>query len=1022
MAASSDNPIKIAVGSTYSAGFDITARTSIDGRGTMKKLSDLTDRNAWQSKSGTDERPEYWLYNGLVTSVAETGKIYVLVGIDESQPATFWPSPAAPGTSSSGPRWIDVTGLQQDSFLRQANIVEAKYGYISIDQETAQYYESTDPNYNQVYTDRSLTEEVISKKYLKLVVDEKDNIGVNSKIIYCDIQDLVSNAGRSLRILVNGAQVVEYNGSYDRTVNFTGEDNVNIRSLEGSNSVNINLVWNRITPKPGKFTLIHKLEGGVMEDNRVAQSWGQLTQYGEDYNQYSKSQDIPQTFTYAFGAQYDKATGEVTSLGELECRSLRKNQAVFSEWLALCTPAAGIPDSTENRNNTETPISIYKDGLINVENIEHVLTRPKEYTIVLTAVYRSTLITLNIDGSPVTLDTNRTWSSYGYKSIFTKDSAVYPETASDYDVDVNQLISKSYEGRDLYTGCAQWITVTIDGEVRDVNGDLPWKQICNSQVYSKNTYDPETEHIVDITVSDRRPVYQEEVYTNITPTQYMSYKWGEGSWSSESMRHGWLLYADSEIVVNYTRNGQKEQIIYSDIKDNKSGIEFDIYPDNNTEVMISGVLTQINDSTQQWNHKPLTDLDVTTCVNLQQLRCYHNDTNKLDLSNNTQLYHLYYYNCNLNELDVSNNTGLNGLECQGNNLNELNVSNNTQLSILNCYNNKLSELDLSSNPKLYQLQCYGNNLSELDLSNNTKLEYLLCGDNNLKELDLSNNTEIYDLSCQYNNLSELDLSNNTKLRYLYCHGNDLTQLDLSSNTILYELDCYNNELSELDLANNTDLRYLDCWGNPLTSINVSGLNELESVLIYYSGSTTPTGSSEDITTLEYLNISGTKVSVDISKQTNLKTFICSNTSLSSLDLSNNLGLETLHCDHTSISNLDLSKHTQLTTLKCNDTQLTSLNVGNCSLLKELVCNSNPNLETLNVSGLTNIESMNMNANTDKLREINALGSNKVVVDTIKLWFRENEITSPLGMLYVTDPDEYIKRYAEDAGWEVHETL
>jgi Leucine-rich repeat (LRR) protein len=1018
MAASSDNPIKIAVGSTYSAGFDITARTSIDGRGVMKKLSDLTDRNAWQSKSGTDERPEYWLYNGLVTSVAETGKIYVLVGIDESQPATFWPSPAAPGTSSSGPRWVDVTGLQQDSFLRQANIVEAKYGYISIDQETAQYYESTDPNYNQVYTDRSLTEEVISKKYLKLVVDEKDSIGVNSKIIYCDIQDLVSNAGRSLRILVNGAQVVEYNGSYDRSVNFTSEDNVNIRSLEGSNTVNFNLVWNRITPKPGKFTLIHKLEGGVMEDNRVAQSWGQLTQYGEDYNQYSKTQDIPQTFTYAFGAQYDKTTGEVTSLGELECKSLRKNQAAFSEWLALCTPAAGIPDSTENRNNTETPISIYKDGLINVENIEHVLTRPKEYTIVLTAVYRSTLITLNIDGSPVTLDTNRTWSSYGYKAIFTKDSAVYPETASDYDVDVNQLISKSYEGRDLYTGCAQWITVTIDGESRDVNGDLPWKQICNSQVYSKNTYDPETEHIADITVSDRRPVYQEEVYTNIVPTQYMSYKWGEGL-SSESIGHGWLLYADSEIVVNYTRNGQSVQDVYSDIKDNKSGIEIDAYPDSNTEVRISGVLTYIDDSDNTWySNRPLNDLDVTSCAKLRTLYCSNSQLSKIDVSNNTELQSLNCGNNKLVELDLSNNTKLQQLICCGNKLVELDLSNNTKLQQLNCHNNKLVELDLSNNTELYELQCTYNNITQLNLINHTKLQYLYCYSNNLSELDLSNNIGLQTLYCYDNNLSKLDLSNNTKLNYLYCENNDLSELNVSNNTELQYLYGYSNNLTELDLTNNTELRSLCCWDNPLTSLNVSGLNQLNELVLDPGGAV----SSNPITTLEYLNISGTKVSVDISKQANLKTFICSNTSLSSLDLSNNLGLETLHCDHTSISNLDLSNHTQLTTLKCNDTQLTSLNVGNCSLLKELVCNSNSQMETLNVSGLTNIESMNMNANTDRLREINALGSNKVVVDTIKLWFRENEITSPLGMLYVTDPDKYIIEYAEAAGWEVHETL
>ena len=104
--ASVNTPIKDTMGATFSAGFDITAKTAIDGRMSVKLTTDLTDKRAWASKSGSASVPEYWMYNGMVTSVAETGKLYVLTGIDESLPRTVWPEPAAPGVVATGPRWM----------------------------------------------------------------------------------------------------------------------------------------------------------------------------------------------------------------------------------------------------------------------------------------------------------------------------------------------------------------------------------------------------------------------------------------------------------------------------------------------------------------------------------------------------------------------------------------------------------------------------------------------------------------------------------------------------------------------------------------------------------------------------------------------------------------------------------------------------------------------------------------------------------------------------------------------------
>ena len=107
--ASSEMPIQQLMGSTYSAGFDLTSRTPIDGRLSVQTLADLTNEKTWRSRSQKDDQhPEYWLYNGMITSVVETGKIYVLVEIDESQPATVWPNPTGPGEATEGPRWVEV--------------------------------------------------------------------------------------------------------------------------------------------------------------------------------------------------------------------------------------------------------------------------------------------------------------------------------------------------------------------------------------------------------------------------------------------------------------------------------------------------------------------------------------------------------------------------------------------------------------------------------------------------------------------------------------------------------------------------------------------------------------------------------------------------------------------------------------------------------------------------------------------------------------------------------------------------
>jgi len=86
--------------------------------------------------------------------------------------------------------------------------------------------------------------------------------------------------------------------------------------------------------------------------------------------------------------------------------------------------------------------------------------------------------------------------------------------------------------------------------------------------------------------------------------------------------------------------------------------------------------------------------------------------------------------------------GLRGLVIAGNLLTNLNVSSNINLELLDIEGNNLTNLDLSNNINLWSLWLAGNNLVDLDLSNNINLTRLDIRDNPLISLDLSNNINL----------------------------------------------------------------------------------------------------------------------------------------------------------------------------------------------------------------------------------------------------------------------------------------
>lgn len=121
------------------------------------------------------------------------------------------------------------------------------------------------------------------------------------------------------------------------------------------------------------------------------------------------------------------------------------------------------------------------------------------------------------------------------------------------------------------------------------------------------------------------------------------------------------------------------------------------------------------------------------------------------------------------------------------NITEIDVSTNLDLVSLSLENNQLTELDISTNLDLEFINVGLNELTELDVRTKSKLETLLCGTNQLTEIDVSNNLELNNFSIVNNQLTEIDVSMNTKLTILSLKNNDISSIDITNNTLLANL-------------------------------------------------------------------------------------------------------------------------------------------------------------------------------------------------------------------------------------------
>ncbi|WP_299627074.1 hypothetical protein [uncultured Tenacibaculum sp.] len=408
----------------------------------------------------------------------------------------------------------------------------------------------------------------------------------------------------------------------------------------------------------------------------------------------------------------------------------------------------------------------------------------------------------------------------------------------------------------------------------------------------------------------------------------------------------------------------------------------------------------------------ITDLTgIEDFTALEELKANGNNITSVDLSNNTALKLFQMTSSSsLGSIDVSNNPVLEDLQIRSL-TSAIDISNLTALDRFACVDCTFTTLNTSGNPNLRHLDLEDTPVTSLDLSTNTNLEILELENTSLVALDLSKNTSFKYLYAQdittlttlnikngnntnisafdiigtpilcvlvddlaYSTTNWTNIESTTRFSETNCNyttipdaafeavlesqGYDdisgdgrvptslietLTVLNISSKgvtdltgiedfTALEELKANQNDLTSINLTNNTALKVL--WirqgNNNFSSIDVSKNLALEDFRIQYSGT-----------------------SLDISNNTALTQFMCTDCSLTTLDTSANTNLTSLDLEGSDITTLDLSTNINLTGLEIDNTNLIELDLSNNTALKYLLAENITTLTSLNIKNGAN---------------------------------------------------------------------
>jgi len=510
-----------------------------------------------------------------------------------------------------------------------------------------------------------------------------------------------------------------------------------------------------------------------------------------------------------------------------------------------------------------------------------------------------------------------------------------------------------------------------------------------------------------------------------------------------------------------------------DIKDNTITISL---PDNNLRGEINQTLPDDLDIVFDVSNNYLTSINLSESQTLNQLKCYGNSLHSLDVSGCislktlqahdnskvtslkmtldasgcTSLTSLVLYSTNLTDVDISGCSSLTYFNREDKPLARLKARDCTSLIGLKCYRTGLTELDLTGCTSLPEVSISGNRLSALSISGCTKLENMYIRENESSSLKISDNAYLKSLvltdstgditldgltgltslknggtTLTLNNCSSLEffgsgglmtaltISNCKSLTKISVGNDKLQTLHISGCPSLGVLNCYPGGLTDLQITGSPELKELGCSSNKLTSLDVSGFKSLETLSCNDNQLTSLAVSG--MKKLKYINASGNSFTTfDASGCESLGTLVLSEKGITSLNLSGCTSYKSLYWsnwypfgEHLDLQTLDVSGCTSLEYINLTANKLTELNVKGCTALEELFCQKNE-LTTLDVSGCTKLKKLG--CQTNKLTWLEAEGC--MQIESIDC--RDNQITREIPEWFARiEHASYDRRYIYD---------
>ncbi|RZS92454.1 immunoglobulin-like domain-containing protein [Aquimarina brevivitae] len=513
----------------------------------------------------------------------------------------------------------------------------------------------------------------------------------------------------------------------------------------------------------------------------------------------------------------------------------------------------------------------------------------------------------------------------------------------DYEGTINRSINTSQTGKNLNIGSSNGISEYFKGEIDDIRIWSGSTTYCETVYYRyAELVGNETGLIAyynfdqGIAGTDNS---SETVLTNLSSNGLngtlfnFTLAGGSSNWIVSGATH---VLADNCYTAILDQNFEQALI---DLGIDSDGVINGLVLTSDISAITSLVIEELDIS-------DLTGIADFTALEL--LRVRGNDLTQLDLSSNLELRTLYAGYNFLTTIDLSSNTKLSRLGLEGNGLVEFIISPlASNLFEFNVADNNLKEIDLSSYPTL----------ALVIVKNNPVLERISVKNGNNGDISVfqSANTpllsciEVDNVSYSETNWTDIDSANNFSTD---CHLDDTYVPDNNFEQALIDLG-YDSVLDDYVLTDNIEvvtrlildsknisdltgiedfqaLEYLRCRSNNLPDVNFSNNLELQELFI---------GAND----LEHIDVSANTKLFRLAIESNQLTILLPSELPQSLSI--------LNVDNNNLSTLDLSDFPNLRTLRFkNNSQLSYFDFrnGNNTNVTTFEGSSNPMLNCIEV--------------------------------------------------------------------------